>query len=236
MNWTVDNIYKAYLKLARKNQAGGISATDFFYYWNIEQNMYYQDIVGRWQTRANGKTGNNTGLIQNENILSELSDFTLPAIITINQSGTDPTVSSITKPTDFFFRLACRINGYKVSFLNHDQIDSAIRSVIDPPSVTDNKYYAVEYENYYSLFPNTLPTLTITTAELDYVATCDDVVWGFTFDAGGRQVYNPGTSVQPKWKTPTVITITKRALVQLGISFKDSDFLNAGRQAQATGD
>lgn len=224
MSWSVDNIYQLYLKLAKKNQSGGISATELFYFWNTEQNMYHQDIVGRWQARANGKQGANTGLIQNETILTELAPFTIPATLTISGGNAD-------KPSDFIFRLGCRINGYLVQFLNHDQVPSANHSVIDPPNVTDNAYYGLEYEDYYSFLPNT-----VTTATLDYVAACNDVKWGFTYDADDRQVYNPGTSVQPKWSTPTIITITKRALANLGVSFKDQDFLNFGRTAQATGD
>lgn len=229
MRWDVNDIYQLYLKLSKKNQAGGISATDFFYYWNTEQNMYHQDIVGRWQQRSNGKTGVNTGLIQNETILTELSPFTLPATLTITSGNAD-------KPEDFIFRLACRINGYRVQFINHDQIDAVSQSVIDPPSITDNKFYGVEYEDYYYFLPHTLPTVTITTASLDYIASCEDVKWGYTWDADRRQVYNPGTSIQPKWSTPTVITITKRALTNLGVAFKDNDFLNYGRTAQASGD
>jgi hypothetical protein len=229
MRWNVNDIYQLYLKLSKKNQAGGISATDLFYYWNTEQNMYHQDIVGRWQARANGKTGINTGLIQNETILSDLAIFTIPASLTI-------IAAKATKPDDFIFRMAARINSKKVTFINPDQKASVSDSVIDPPSTTDNCYYGIEYEDYCSLLPATLPTVSITTMELDYVAACNDVKWGYTFDANDRQVYNPGTSVQPKWNTPTIITITKRALTNLGVSFKDQDFLNFGRTAQASGD
>lgn len=223
MSWTVNDIYELYLKLARKNQAGGISATELFYFWNTEQNMYYQDIVGRWQARSNGKQGINTGLILNETDLSELAPFTIPVTLSVSSGNA-------TKPDDFIFRLAARINGSKVTFITPGQKTYVTSSVIDPPSVTDNCYYGIQYEDYYSFLPNT-----VTSVDLDYIASCNDVKWGFTFDADGRQVYNPGTSVQPKWSTPTIITITKRALTSLGISFKDQDFLSAGRTAQGTG-
>lgn len=229
MSWSVNDIYQLSLKLTRKNQAGGISASDLFYMWNTEQNMYHQDIVGRWQARANGKQGANTGLIQNETIMGELAIFTIPAILTI-------TAAEVTKPDDFIFRMAARINNKKVTFINPDQKSSVNESVIDPPSTTDNCYYGIEYEDYYYLLPTTLPTASITTMELDYVASCNDIKWGYTFDGNGRQVYNSGTSIQPKWNTSTIITITKRALTNFGISFKDQDFLNYGRTAQATGD
>lgn len=223
MKWTTNDIYQLFLKLSRKNQSGGISASDLFYIWNAEQRSYHQDIVGRWQNRANGKTGLNTGMVLNETIITELAPFTIPETLTITNGEAD-------KPDDFIFRVGLRIGGYKVDVINHGQIPSVTGSVIDPPSVSENTYYAVEYENYYSFLPNT-----VTSAELDYVADCVDVKWGFTFDANERQVYNPGTSVQPKWNNNVIITITKRAFANLGVSFKDPDFTNFGRTAQASG-
>lgn len=211
------------LKLVKKNQSGGVSATDLFYYWNTEQNMYHADIVGRWQARSNGKTGANTGLIQNETILADLAPFTIPYDITI--TGGDGL-----KPEDFIFRLNCRINESNVTFINHDQLAAVLKSVIDPPSIDTDTYYAIEYGDYYKFFPSDIEE-----ASMNYVASCNDIKWGFTFDAQGRQVYNPGTSVQPKWSTPTIIEITKRCLANFGVAVKDSDFTNAGRSAQATG-
>lgn len=224
MSWTVDDIMKLTKFLSRKNQAGSISATDLFYSWNTEQNMYHSDIVGRWQARANGKQGANTGLILNERILEELSPFTITETLTISSGQT-------TKPDDFNFRLAARIGGVKVTFINQGQIAEVNKSVIDPPSITDECYYATEYEDYYSFLPNT-----VTSVVLDYVANPRDIKWGFSYDADNRQVYNSATSVQPQWNNTTIIEITKRALTNLGVSFKDQDFLNYGRTAQATGD
>lgn len=224
MSWSVNDIYILCQKLTRKNQAGGISATDLFYLWNAEQNMYYQDVVGRWQSRNNGKTGMNTGLIQNETIIGELSPFIIPVDLVVTNGVSD-------KPADLIYRLAMRVNGVDATKINHNQIASVNGSVIDPPSIATDTYYFMEYEDYYKFLPSTVDA-----AELDYVAACTDIVWGYTWDANGRQVYNAGSSTQPKWNTPTIITITKRALSNLGISFKDQDFLNYGRTAQATGD
>lgn len=223
MKWDVNNIYQLYLKLARKNQSGGISVSDLFYTWNAEQRSYHQDIVGRWQNKSNGKIGANTGMVLNETTLTELSPFTLLTILTILGGNAD-------KPEDFIFRAGLRINGVKVDIINHGQIPSVTASVIDPPSVPNNCYYAVEYEDYYSFLPNTA-----TTASLDYIADCEDIKWGYTWDSDNRQVYNAGTSVQPKWNNNVIITITKRAFANLGVSFKDQDFTNFGRVAQASG-
>lgn len=224
MAWSVDQIYSLSKFLIRKNQAGGISATDLFYSWNTEQRMYHQDLVGRWQARGNGKTGVNTGLIQNETILGSLAPFTKTTTLAI-AAGIAP------KPADFIFRLALRVGGIKVDMINRDQIASVSDSVIDPASTTDSKYYASETNAGYSFLPASL-----TSADLDYICDVTDIVWGYTLDGNNRQVYDAGTSVQPLWNNNDIIEITKRTLANFGISFKDSDFSQYGRTAQQSGD
>ena len=108
--------------------------------------------------------------------------------------------------------------------------------MIDPPSVADDKYFFVEYEDYYYLLPHTLPTVSITTAELDYLSQPTDIKWGFTYDSQNRPVYNPGTSIQPQWNQSEIVEITKRTLTGFGVSYKDKDFQNFGKSAQVTGD
>lgn len=80
-----------------------------------------------------------------------------------------------------------------------------------------------------------LPRTLTGNVELDYIAEARDIVWGFTLDTDDRQVYNPATSVQPLWNQNTIVTITKRAFVNLGIMFDDNNFTNFGRTAQVSG-
>jgi hypothetical protein len=229
MALSVDYNYQFALKLMKKNQAGGLTADEYGYQWSDAQSSYQDDLLGRFQARNNGKTGLNTGLIENETILQKLSPFTKTGTITI-VSG------NVTKPSDFIFRLAFRINGKDVYKITHNQIASVNNSVIDTPSVTNNKFYFVEYQDYYYILPNTLPTGGITTASLDYIKTPDAVKWGYTFDANDRQVYNPGTSIQPLWDNNSCMEITKRMFVNLGLSFKDNDFINFGKSVMVTGE
>lgn len=222
MAWTTDNIM-SYLKYQlRKNQAGGISATDLFYAWNSEQSALHTDIVGRWQKENNSKEGQNTGLIENETIMSKIAILTKSVTIAI-------TAGQAIKPTDFVYALSLRIGNYKVFPVTPDEIASANEDVIDPPSVANNTYLCTEYQNYYSFLPNT-----VTTFQLDYIQLPPDIVWGFNIVAG-RQVYDPATSVQPIWDTATVIEITRRCLGSFGISLKDADFAGAGSKIIQTG-
>lgn len=224
MLWNVDNIYSFVKFLIRKNQGGGISSTDLFYSWNAEQKAYMADMLGHWQARANGKTGLNTGLIENETIMQKLAVFIKNANLTI-ASG----VSS--KPTDLIYRLAMRINGVDCFKINHNQIASVNDSVIDAPSVANDSYYFVEYATGYTFLP-----ASVTAATLDYISDPLDIVWAYTYNANNRQVYNPTGSVQPLWDNLSIIEITKRSLKSLGISFKDADFSNFGNSNITTGD
>jgi hypothetical protein len=229
MALSVDYLYSFSKKLIRKNQAGGFSNVEFDLQWNDAQGSYQDDLLGRFQLRGNSKTGQNTGLIEDETILQKLSPFTKPASISI-------VAGTVTKPTDLVFRLAFRINGEDVTKINHSQIANVNNSSIDPPSIADNEFYFVEYEDYYAVLPSTLPTVAITTADLDYVRTPTNVKWGFSYDANDRQVYNAGTSIQPEWDNNSCREITKRMLTNLGVSFKDQDFANFGKSTQLTGE
>lgn len=224
MALSVDYNYQFALRLIKKNQAGGLASTEFAYHWNDAQASYMDDLAGRFQMRANGKTGMNTGLIQDETILQKLSPFISPVTLTIT-GGVSP------KPQNFIYRMGIRINGYDAHKINYNQIANVNDSVIDPPSVSENMYYFVEYEGDYSFLPTT-----VTSAELDCMSAPPNVVWGYTFDADDRQVYNPGTSVQPLWDNNSCREITKRMLTNLGVSFKDADFLNFGKSVQLTGE
>lgn len=227
--WSVDNIFSLYKFLMRKNQSGSISATDFFNSWNTEQNAYFSDLLGKWQSRSNGKSGQNTGLIMDETIMTQLAPFTIPGSVTISNG-------QATKPSDFIYGLARRLSvsgsEHLVTKINHGQIWYVNNDVIDPPSVTDGTYYIIEYEDYYSILPSSATGSLL----LDYIAQPVDVVWAYTFDSDGRQIYNPGLSVQPQWTTNTIIDITKRALTNFGVSYKDKDFEQFGKSNTITGD
>jgi hypothetical protein len=222
MALSVDFLYQYTLNLMKKNQAGPVTSIVWARHWNDAQTAYQDDLLGRFQNRSNGKTGVNTGLILNKTILQKLTPFTKKAAITIVAGDGN-------KPTGFIYELALRVNGKEVRHIEHDQIATVNDNEIDPPSVSENAYYVVAYEGYYSFLP-----ATVTAATLDYIVAPTDVVWGFTIVAN-RQVYNAGTSVQPQWDNNSCREITRRVLDTLGVSFKDSDFANFGNRVVNTG-
>lgn len=216
MALTVDYIYTYLRDLMLKNQAGGLGNEQFENYWNGEQSAYQNDLLGPFQARNNGKTGVNTGLIQDETIMQKLASFITPFPLTISSGKAG-------KPSDFIYRLSLMIDNYDCYKINYNQRASVIANVIDPPSVIGNKYYFFEYEGYYEFLPST-----VNSAMLDYIKTPPAVKWGFTYNADGQQVYNPGTSVQPLWNNNDCREICKRVLKSVGVAFKDADFQNFG--------
>lgn len=229
VEWNVNRILNLFKFLLRQNQSGSIGTDDFFNAWNTEQNSYHSDLLGRWTKMNNGKTGANTGLIMNETIMTQLAPFTIAGSVAIS-SG------SATKPDDFIYGLARRLElnsvEYLVTKINHGQKWYVNNDVIDPPSVTDGTYYIIEYEDYYDV----LPTTATGNLLLDYIAQPENIKWGYTFDNQNRKVYNAGLSIQPKWSDPVIIDITKRALVNFGVSYKDKDFTNFGAKNIVTED
>jgi len=223
MPWSVDNIYQYFNFLTNKNQSGGISVTDLFYAWNAEQSQQHQDLVGRWQKQNNTKTGIMSGLVEDEVTISALAPFIIPVTIAI-------TGGVGFKPADYIYGVALRINGAKVFSVSHDTIWAVNDDVIDPPSIPDNSYYYTEYLTYFSFLPPA-----VTSFQLDYVAETADIVWGFTLGSNNQQIYNPATSVQPKWNKNTVIEITKRALKGLGVHFDSDRFESFGDSNIQTG-
>lgn len=222
MALSVDYLYQYTLNLIKKNQAGSLASTEWARHWNGESAAYMDDLVGRFQARSNGKSGINTGLIENETILQKLAPFIKNATITIAAGNGN-------KPTGFKYELALRINGKEVRHINHNQIATVNDNVIDPPSIPNDSYYAIIYEGYYAFLPST-----VTEASLDYIVVPTDVVWGFTIVAG-RQVYNSGTSTQSQWDDNSNREITKRVLNTLGVAYKDGDFSGFGNKVINTG-
>lgn len=229
VEWNVNKILSLFKFLLRQNQSGSISTTDFFNAWNTEQFSYHSDLLGPWEKMSNSKSGANTGLIMNETMMTKLSPFTIAGSVAIS-SG------QALKPTDFIYGLARRLelNGdeFLVTKINHGQKWYVNNDVIDPPSVADGTYYILEYENYYDVLPSTATG----NLQLDYIAQPENIVWGFTYDAQNRPVYNAGLSIQPKWDDSTIISITKRALTNFGVSYHDKDFTNFGQRNTQTGD
>jgi hypothetical protein len=223
MAFHVGQIFELVKFLTNKNQTGAISPNDFFYAWNAEQRSYQSDLLGKVRTQ-NVNKNMPSGLKEDSSTLQSLRPFIVTSTLTIASNG----VSDI--PTNLVHALAVRINDRNCKYVNKDQIYSVINSTIDPPSIPNNIYYFTDYNTFYKFWP-----AASVSAALDYIKDCTDVVYGYTEDANGLDVYNAGTSTQPDWLDVDKIVITKRALKLFGVHFSENDFVAYGQGATNTG-
>ncbi len=226
---TVDYAYKYILWQMNKNQAGSLSATEFGYLFNSEQIAMMNDLLGVWQKNNNSKQGNLTGLIENQTILNKLVPFTV-------KTDMEVTDGVCICPDDYVYILSCTYLGYKVFYLTKDQLFNMQTDVIDPPSISDKKYYFTDiYEsNRKKLLM--YPKITVAGGEKPVLYTVNPptpVLWNFTI-VSGRQVYASAGSVQPLWDELTAQEICNRCLKKLGVHFKDGDFVNYGNSVIQT--
>jgi hypothetical protein len=223
--WNVDDIKNFSEILINKHQIGNYTPNMLFYTWNAEQQAYYQDLIGRWQKNSNGKTGANTGLIENDTITEKLSRF----IVTYNPI---PGVSGlVADPGDINKLLAVRINGHACTEIYKKQLAYITNSDIDGPSVEENRYYYTRGSGHIKILPNTV----VSGVEMDVLINCPDIKWAFILDGSNLPVYDPGNSLQPTWKNADIQEITRRALKQLGVHFSSMDFENYGNSIINTG-
>jgi hypothetical protein len=221
MAWSVDDIFSFSKHLINKAQRGEYTPAAFYLFWNAEQRSFQQDLLGRFQE---AKQNHGAGVIVNTPVLKSLTPF-IKKVTVVPASGV------VAYPSDFKSELALRANGYRVIHFNPNQRTAITDSVIDPPSVADNKYYYTEYNNGFEVLPAATPSVII-----DYIADCRDVVWGYINDAAtDLPTYSAGTSTQPQWNNGDVAEITKRTLKLLGVHFSDRDFTNFGQSVQNAG-
>lgn len=227
MAWNTDQILNCYLYLIRKNQADSVSPQDFFFNWNLESRAYYADLRGRFNRNNNSKTGIDTGLAENQVIITTLSP--------LMHNITIPVVSGqAAKPANFSYLMAMRDTNTqdRTYSFNKDQKFSIVGSVIDPPSVADSSFYYTEYGTYFEVLPaNTV------SVDLDYLSSPVDIVWGYTIDpTTNRFVYDTESSVQSEWSQTSIDEITKRSLKSTGVSFQNEDYAQYGESIITKGD
>ena len=110
----------------------------------------------------------------------------------------------------------------RIKFVHQNYLDSYLNSVIDP--IVQKPIHLIEDKGF-RFYPNqnyngvSLPN---SQALLSYVRTPPTIVWGFTLDANGREVYNQATSVDPVWYDSDMMMIIARALKMVGINLQAS--------------
>lgn len=224
MALSVDYLYRYSLRLIKKSMSGGLSPTDFEFYWNESQNTYMNSLLGPFQMKSADPQNPKVGLIQNQTNLKKLQPFVVTTSIT-------PSGGLAAKPSNYIYAMNLSTNGYEMIPITLNQYNIVSRSVIDAPSTTNNKYYYAENNSSFKVLPATLSSA----ITLEYVKMPTDIVWGYTFDGNGRPVYDSATSTQQEWDDISAREITMRMLKLIGVSFKDGDFAQFGQGVMVNG-
>ncbi len=193
----------------RKNQNGNLNPAQFNLLINQAQISYMDFLLGEFQKYTPGRPFAAVEFGQNQDIRQRLSPFIpAPVTLTINASG----IASY--PTGYLNSDAMTYGIYRqrVKYIQQDRLFSHLNSYVDP--VTTNPVYLI-YKDGFQFYP-----INLGSAYLSYIKQPDTLVYAYTLDVNGRQVYNPATSVQPQWQDLDMLEIIVRALALVGVNLQ----------------
>lgn len=208
----VDFCYKIMLEATGKNlQQGFFNPDSFNICFNQAQRSYSAYLLGNFQTYTPGRPISKVELGQNSVVRTRLIPTIYGYNLNIDTSGFAP------YPGDYLQTDAMwSIYGFKrIRQAPQEKLYSIYNSKIDP--IATNPIYEIIDRGF--MFYPTMPEQ-YNKARLSYVRNPPDVVWGFTTDANGIEVYSAPHSTQPIWDEASLLEIIVRALAILGVKLQ----------------
>jgi len=180
---TVNTAYNIMRFIARKNQLGSLSPSDFQYAFNTAQRNYYDLLVGRIEQYRYDKPTPRIGLSMTDNVVTRLMPFEKTATIAISSNLT-------TKPTDFNKLLSMTTPDFRLIYrVEENRFSSRYYDLIDPID-SENGFYVEQTSNWRVYAPPATSVL------VKYLSLPTDVAWGYYLDGSGRPVYSTyGTNI-----------------------------------------
>lgn len=220
---TADDVYVLMMYILNKNQQGYFGPADFFTAINQGQRSYQSWLLGSFQTYTPGRPISKVELGQNSVVRQRLSPTIYKVVLTIDGSGNS------NYPADYIQTdsMYTSTGNKRIRNVQQNSLDSNINSVIDP--IATNPIYLIE-DTKFQFYP-----VTTATAKLSYVGDAPDIVWGFTLDVNGREVYDAGTSVQPVWSNAAMLDIIERALKIVGVNLQSGAVMNYAKEINILG-
>lgn len=201
----VNEVYTIWkLCLAKNNQQGYGTRQNFYSSINQGQRDYLDYLKGEYQKYQPNRPVAVVEFGQNEQIRQSLAPLIYGAILHPNN-----TTGIAAFPSDYeYIDNMWGVYGfYNIKFIQQNRIDSYIHSVIDP--IASNPVYIIQHEGF-QFFPQNIGD-----TRLSYIRTPPSIVWGYTFDSNGREVYDPATSQDPVWADTDIIQVIVRALAMM---------------------
>lgn len=206
----VDQVFQIWKGILAKNQQQGYGTRENFYlYINQAQRGYLDYLMGQYQEYQIKRPISVVQFNQNLRIRQSVAPLIYGAILNINP-GTG--IGDFPNDYEFVDNMWGVYGYYNIKFIQQDRLDSYIHSEIDP--IQQNPVYLIQHEGFH-FFPQDIGM-----SKLSYVRTPPSIVWGYTLDSNGREVYDPSTSQDPIWAETDIMAIIARALEYQGISIQ----------------
>jgi hypothetical protein len=206
----VDQVFSLWKLCLAKNQQEGYGTRENFYLTiNEGQRDYLDYLMGEYQKYRVQRPIAVVQFGQNERIRQSLAPLIYGAILNINNiTGIAPF------PYDYEYvdNMWGQQGYYNIKFIQQNRLDTSIHSVLDP--IAQNPVFLIQHEGFH-FFPQELGIAT-----LSYIRTPPSIVWGYTLDSNGREVYDPSTSQDPVWAETDLIQVIVRALKIMGVSIQ----------------
>jgi len=219
----VNEVFVLIKYIINKNQNGLFDRSDFFAVINQAQRQYQSWLLGSFQTYTPGRPIAKVELGQNSVVRQRLSPVIYRATLTIDGSG-NATYPANYIQTDSMYMVT---GNKRIRNVQQNALDSNINSVIDP--VATNPIYLIE-DTRFQFYP-----VTLVNSKLTYVGDAPDIVWGFTLDGNGREIYDAGTSVQPVWDDIAILDIIDRALKMPAINLQNVSAMQYASELKSLG-
>lgn len=221
---TVDDVYQIVLYACKKNkQQGYVSPTDFQIIINQGQRSYAASLLGSFPQYTPGRPIARVELGQNSVIRERLTPIIYGYNLPVDASGFSPYPANYLQ-TDSMWS----IYGYqRIRYADQHKLASIYNSVID--NIATNPIYLLE-DRGFRFYPQSTAT-----ARLNYVKECPDMIWGYTLDSNGIEVYNAATSTQPVWDSVALYDIIVRALLLVGVNLNAQVLMQYANEIKSSG-
>lgn len=204
----INDIYELCKYILNKDQNGYLSPDEFNRIMNQGQLSYMSWLLGTFQTYVPGRPIARVELGQNAVVRDRLAPSIYNYNLTVDSTGFSPYPGDFLQPDAMW-----TIYGYqRVRWVDQDRWYAFYNSVIDP--VATNPIYRLEDVGFRFAAEN------IGNAKLSYVRNPPAIIWGYTINGDGLEVYNPASSADPIWDNLSIWEIVARALSMTGVNLQ----------------
>jgi hypothetical protein len=226
---TSNTVYEDVQFLCNKYHHGYVTPDEFVSTFNTAQRIFINRILGQVQEYQPGRPVARTGGHMTQVVEEKLAPFTKRVTLrSVNELA-----NVKTQYPDYLKLLSLNTeDGRRIRRVKHEQIHSAISSVIDPPSATNPYYY--EYDAGFRMITgdDDLDRMVMT-----YIKKPQDITWPYT-TPNNIPTFNPSdiTLKNPEWRDQEINEIIFIQLGLIGINLKDADLVRVSQTAKIQGE